>query len=55
MVEMEHLSLFFFPKFKLFIFLEKYDIVGTTIYDTKNLPKDIIADEHHIKVKGEKK
>lgn len=41
--------------YRMFIFLSKYDIVGTTIYKPEDLPAHLIGDEHHIKVKGEKK
>ncbi len=29
--------------------------MGTTIYEASDLPQDIIADEHHIRVKGKKR
>ena len=35
--------------------LGHYDLVGTTIYEAEDLPQDLIADEHHIMVKGEKR
>ncbi len=41
--------------YRMFISLERHDIVGTTIYDAKDLPEHIIADENHIKVRGAKK
>jgi len=41
--------------YRAFLFLEKYDIVGTTIHESENLPKHIMADENHIKVQGAKK
>ena len=41
--------------YRLFISLSQHDIVGTTIGAAKDLPSDILADEHHIKVKGVKK
>ena len=41
--------------YRIYIFLSHYDIVGTTVYASKDLPEHLVADEHHIKVKGEKK
>jgi hypothetical protein len=41
--------------YRLYISIGKNDIVGTTIYEVQNLPTDLLADEHHIKVRGEKK
>lgn len=41
--------------YRLYISIGKNDIVGTTVYEAENLPSDLIADEHHIKVKGKKK
>ena len=41
--------------YRLFISLGNNDIVGTSIYKPSDLPKDLIADEHHIRVKGKKK
>ena len=36
-------------------FFRKYDIIGTNIYEAKDVPQDLLADEHHIYVKGQKK
>jgi len=41
--------------YRLYISLGNADIVSTTTYEKSNLPTDLIADEHHIKVRGEKK
>jgi len=41
--------------YRLFISLGCNDIVGTSIYESSDLPKDLIADEHHIRVRGKKK
>lgn len=41
--------------YRLYLSLGKHNIVSTSVYDESNLPTDIIADEHHIKVKGKKK
>lgn len=41
--------------YRLFISLGSNDIVGTSVYESSDLPKDLIADEHHIRVKGKKK
>lgn len=40
--------------YRIYIFLSTYDLVGTTVYEAEDLPEHLIADEHHIKVKGEK-
>jgi len=41
--------------YRLYISLGNYDLVGTTIYEAEDLPQNLIADEHHIMVQGEKK
>jgi len=41
--------------YRLYLSLGRYNLVGTTIYEPEDLPLDLIADEHHIKVRGEKK
>lgn len=41
--------------YRIYIFLSSYDIVGTTVYEEKDLPRHLLGDEHHIKVKGDKK
>jgi hypothetical protein len=41
--------------YRLYLSLGTTDIVGTSIYQASNLPRDIIADEHHIRVRGKKK
>jgi len=40
--------------YRLFISLSYCNIVGTTIRDKTLIPKDIIADEHHIRILGNK-
>ena len=40
--------------YRLYLSLHQYSIVGTTIRKKEFLPTDLLADEHHIKVKGEK-
>jgi len=40
--------------YRLYLSFHSYSIVGTTIRDKANLPFDLLADEHHIRVKGEK-
>ena len=40
--------------YRLYLCFHQYSIVGTTICNAKDLPKDLLADEHHIRVKGEK-
>lgn len=41
--------------YRIYIFLSTYDVVGTTVYASEDLPKHILADEHHIKAQGNKK
>ncbi|MEN0049549.1 MAG: hypothetical protein AAF806_20985, partial [Bacteroidota bacterium] len=41
--------------YRLYLSLGHYDLVGSTIYEAEDLPQDLLADEHHIMVKGEKK
>jgi len=40
--------------YRLFLSLSDYSVVGTTIRDPNQLPQDILADEHHIKIRGKK-
>lgn len=40
--------------YRLFISLGKNSIVGTTVYKVEDLPKDLLADEHHIRQAGDK-
>jgi len=40
--------------YRLYICFHQFSIVGTTIRKAENLPNDLLADEHHIKVKGKK-
>lgn len=41
--------------YRLYLSLGKHHIVSTSIYEESNLPTELIADEHHIRVKGNKK
>jgi len=41
--------------YRLFISLGEYDIVGASVYQSCDMPQDLLADEHHIYVKGVKK
>ena len=34
--------------------LGRYHLVGTTVQDPTTLPTDLLADEHHTKLNGEK-
>jgi len=50
---------FFFGKnamwlYRLYLSLDSFSIVGTTIRKKDDLPIDLLADEHHIKVRGKK-
>ena len=40
--------------YRLYISLGYDSIVGTTIHNPENIPKDLLADEHHIKIRGRK-
>lgn len=40
--------------YRLFLSFSQYSIVGTTFRYADKLPTDILADEHHIKIRGEK-
>jgi hypothetical protein len=42
-------------RYRLYISLGKNEIVGITVYKAESLLDNLIADEHHIKVKGNKK
>lgn len=40
--------------YRLYISLGKQSIVSTSVYNLESLPRDLLADEHHIKIRGEK-
>ena len=40
--------------YRTYISLSKTNLVGTTVYNPHQLPQDLLADEHHIKIKGKK-
>jgi len=40
--------------YRLYISLGKQNIVSTSVYNLESLPRDLLADEHHIKIRGEK-
>ena len=40
--------------YRLYRCLGKASIVGTTVYDLDKLPQDLLADEHHIRIRGKK-
>jgi hypothetical protein len=40
--------------YRLYLSFHKFSIVGTTVRKKGALPTDLLADEHHIRVKGEK-
>lgn len=40
--------------YRLYISLSSFSIVGTTVREKESLPTDLLADEHHIKVRGKK-
>lgn len=40
--------------YRLYMCLGEYSIVGTTVRHPADLPRDLLADEHHIRVSGKK-
>ena len=40
--------------YRLFISLGTNELVGTTIYQSSDLSQNLLADEHHIRIKGKK-
>ena len=40
--------------YRLYISFGKPSIVGTSVYNLEKLPTDVLADEHHVKIRGEK-
>ena len=40
--------------YRLYVCLHQFSIVGTTVCKTTTLPTDLLADEHHIKISGQK-
>lgn len=40
--------------YRLFISLSAFNLVGTTVYNLNKMPKDLLADEFHIRIKGVK-
>lgn len=40
--------------YRLYRFLGSYSLVGTTVHQGENLPKDVLADEHHIRIQSKK-
>lgn len=40
--------------YRLFLSFGTFSLVGTTIHRPENLPQNVLADEHHIRIKGEK-
>lgn len=40
--------------YRLYSCLGEYSLVGTTVRQASDLPKDLLADEHHIRVQGSK-
>ena len=39
--------------YRLYISFSQYSVLGTTLYKAE-IPKDLLADEHHIKIRGKK-
>lgn len=40
--------------YRLYTCLSNFSVVGTTVYSPDQLPRDILADEHHIRIQGTK-
>jgi len=40
--------------YRLYLSFSNYSIVGTTVKNEANLPTDLLADEHHIRIEGKK-
>ena len=40
--------------YQLYLCLGRSSVVGTTVYKADHLPEDVLADEHHIRVGGNK-
>lgn len=40
--------------YRLYKCLGKASVVGSTVYDSSKLPQDLLADEHHIRIRGKK-
>jgi len=40
--------------YRLYLSLGQFSIVGTTVHKAEKLPADILADEHHIRIRGKK-
>ena len=40
--------------YRLYLCLGRSSVVGTTVYNTDKLPQDILADEEHVRVAGQK-
>lgn len=40
--------------YRLYLSFSQFSIVGTTVHHAEKLPKDLVADEHHIRIRGKK-
>ena len=40
--------------YRLYLSFSYFSIVGTTVHKAANLPTDLVADEHHIRIRGKK-
>lgn len=40
--------------YRLYICLGRFSVVGTTIHNPEALPNDVLADEHHIRIRNKK-
>ena len=40
--------------YRLFISLSRCNMVATTVYDNSKMPQHLLADEHHIRIRGKK-
>ena len=40
--------------YRLYLCLGRSSVVGSSVYKAESLPEDILADEHHIRIRGQK-
>jgi len=40
--------------YRLFISLSRCNLVATTVYDSSRMPQHLLADEHHVRIRGKK-
>lgn len=40
--------------YRLYLSFSQFSLVGTTVHQADKLPEDLVADEHHIRIRGKK-